>query len=136
MARLEIDGIYGIDHDQVMWRTLGVEIAERDKRRPLRKLDEPLSLRGIHIGEFAVFVGVHVLGRRIGAESYLVTEVSRNGFAIAALSDAVLDKPNELCSPYLRYVLGEADSETLDAFDLTKLGEYVLQPSSQTLRTE
>jgi|GEM_PF-6977385 hypothetical protein len=132
MARLEIDGIYGVNHEQVMWRTRGVDIAERDKRRPLRKLDEPLSLRGIHIGEFAVFVGVHVLGKRIGIESYLVTEVGPRGFAIAVQSDAVLERPKELCSPYLRYVLGEANSETLEAFDLTKLGEYVLQSGNQT----
>ncbi len=135
MAQLEIDSIYGVRHDQIMLRNIGVEIAESDRHRPLRKLGEPLALKGVLQGEFAVFVVAHAM-LRDRRESYLITEWGPSGLARAVLSDAILEHPQKLCTPYLRYVLAEVDQESLEEFSLGQLGEFVLRSGSQPLHSE
>lgn len=129
MARLKVDGIYGVKDGDITWRTDGVELADDfSRRRPLKNLAEPLSLSGVRRGEFAVFAAVLVLGRCIGRESYLITQLDGNGLALAMQSDAVQERPDELCSPYLRYMLGEVGPDESEAFGLTELGAFLTQP--------
>lgn len=145
MARLEIYRIWGVNTSEngensvgnsntsrLRSRALGIELADRDRRRPLRNLGDPLELNGVLRGDFAVFVRASVLGLRRGIESYLITEIGRDGLATAVRSDDVQAHPEELCSPHLRFVLTEVGMEGLEEFGLAKLGEFVLQPYDQT----
>ena len=134
MERVSVDCVYGVNHGQIMWRNHGIELAPSDRQKPLRKPNDPIVLHGIHVGEFAVFLSVKksLLKPNYSSTSYLIANVDRGTQqALALPSDAVLEHPENLCSPYLRYVLGEVGLEEFAAFDLTSLGEYVLQTSAE-----
>lgn len=134
MERVSLDCVYGVNHGQIMWRNHGIELAPSDRQKPLRKPNDPIALHGIHVGEFAVFLSVRtsLLKPGYASTSYLITQVDRRTQqALAVPGDAVLEHPENLCSPYLCYVLGEVGLEELADFDLTSLSEYALQTSTE-----
>ncbi len=134
MERVFVDCVYGRTRGQIMWRDHGIELASSDKNKPLQKPDEPVVLRGIHVGEFAALMSVKTSLWKPGYTStfYLITQVNRGAQqAVAVPRAAVLEHPESLCTPYLRYALEELGPEDLADFDLTSLGQYVLQTSTE-----
>ena len=88
MERVKLDCVYGVQRGQIMYRTRGVELAPTDRRKPLRKPDDPITLHGIHLGEFAVFFSVKtslVRKPRYTTASYLITQVNRKTQQAVAL---------------------------------------------------
>lgn len=137
MARLELDKVYGVSRSQIVWRNRGVEIAPRDRHRPLRKLKEPLTLHGVHIGDFAVTASA-ILPVRLALDmSLLITNVDRvTQQAEARPANAILENPDKLCTPYLRFVLGELSLADLAVFKMTELSEFASHPNEQAYSPE